>query len=127
VSEIDLDLLAASLRSDSGDLGAFVEGLAAKLEDLLPGRVKVVRSRRGMFGRKRVQKITLDAGEARLELLRGEGDSIQTRHALLSGGIVLKSRTLDTEEWLTALGEALSAEAGRSEQTRQALERLLIH
>ncbi len=126
MTQIDLDLLAASLRSDSGDLGTFVEGLAAKLENLLPGRVKVTRSRRGMFGPKVVQKIALDAGDARLELLRGEGDGIETRYALLSGGIVLKSRTLDTDAWLSALGEALGAEAGRSEQTRQALERLLI-
>jgi hypothetical protein len=127
VSEIDLDLLAASLRSDSSDLGAFVEGLAVKLENLLPGRVKIVRARQGMFGPKLVRKIALDAGDARLELVRGDGDGIQTRHSLLSGGIVLKNQTLDTEAWLAALGEALSAEAGRSEQTRQALERLLIH
>jgi hypothetical protein len=126
VSSLDLDLLAASLRADAGDLGAFVEGLAAKLEDVLPGRTKVDRARRGMFGPKRVRRIAVDAGDQRLELACDEGDTIEMRRARLSAGIVLKNETLDTDSWLRELGVALQAEAQRSEQTRQALERLLI-
>ena len=122
---LDLDLLAASMRADSGDVGAFVEGLATKLEDVLPGRVKVQRGRRGLVGPKLVRTILVDAGGQRLELMRGGGDAIETRRARLSGGIVLKTEPLDTEEWLAALGESLAAEADRSERTRQALERLL--
>lgn len=123
----DIDLLAASLRADSSDVGAFVEGLAAKLEDLLPGRVKVGRGRSGMFGPKIVRKITVDAGGQRLELLRGEGDAVETRLARVSGGIVLKTEPVATDAWLITLGEVLRAEAERSEQTRQALERLLLN
>jgi hypothetical protein len=123
----DIDLLAASLRADSGDLGEFVEGLAGKLEDVLPGRVIVQRNRRGMFGPKIVRKIALDAGPERLELLRSEDDVIETRRARLSGGIVLKTEPLDTDAWMDALGGALAAEAERSAQTRQALERLLTN
>jgi hypothetical protein len=122
---LDIDLLAASLRADSGDVAAFVEGLATKLEDVLPGRVKVERGRRGLVGPKLVRKVFLDAGGQRLELLRGDGDTIETRRSRLSGGIVLKTETLDTEDWLAALGEALATEASRNERTRQALERLL--
>jgi hypothetical protein len=123
---LDIDLLAASLRADSSDVGAFVEGLAAKLEDALPGRITVQRGRRGLRGPKLVRKIAIDAGGDRLELLRGDGDAIETRRARTSGGIVLKTETLDTDQWLAAVGEALAAEAGRNERTRQALERLLI-
>ncbi|MGB0094496.1 MAG: hypothetical protein WBP81_18440 [Solirubrobacteraceae bacterium] len=123
----DIDLLAASLRADSSDVGAFVEGLAAKLEDLLPGRVKVQRGRRGMFGPKLVKRIALDAGGERLELVRTEGDAVETRLARISGGIVLKTEPLGTDAWLVALGEALSQEAARSGQIRQALERLLLN
>ena len=36
-SALDIDLLAASLRADSSDLSAFVESLAAKLEEAMPG------------------------------------------------------------------------------------------
>jgi hypothetical protein len=124
---LDIDLLAASLRADSSDLGAFVEGLAAKLEDVLPGRAMVQRARRGMFGPKIVRKVAVDGVGERLELLRSEDDVIETRRSRLSGGIVLKSESIDTETWLLAVGERLAAEAQRSEQTRQALERLLIN
>jgi hypothetical protein len=127
VAPVDLDLLAASLRVDSGDLGAFVESLAVKLEDMLPGRVTVIRGRGRLLGPKLVQRISLDAGGQRLELLRGAGDVIQMRCSRVSGGIVLKSEVLDTDGWLGALSEALSAEAERSQQTRQALERLLLN
>jgi hypothetical protein len=122
---LDIDLLAASLRADASDLGAFVEGLAAKLEDALPGRAKVQRARRGMFGPKIVRKIAVDGSGDRLELTRSEDDVIETRRSRLSSGIVLKSETIDTDEWLQAVGETLATEAQRSEKTRQALERLL--
>jgi hypothetical protein len=123
--DVDLDLLAASLRADSGDLGTFVGGLAVKLEDVLPGRIRIERRRSGMLGPKVVTRIMVDAGDRRLELRAGDR-SIETMCSRLSGGIVLKSEPLDIDAWLAALGEALAAEAGRSEKTRQALERLLI-
>jgi hypothetical protein len=122
---VDMDLLAASLRADSSDLRAFVEGLAAKLEEAMPGRVRVDRRRSGMFGPKAVRSVSVDLGDRRLEL-RSEGGAVQTRCARLSGGIVLKNEVLETDEWLGVLGEALAAEAARSETTRKALERLLI-
>jgi hypothetical protein len=123
-SAVDLDLLAASLRADSSDLSAFVEGLAAKLEEAVPGRTRVERRRDGMFGPKAVRRITVDLGDRRLEL-RHEGGAVQTNCSRLSGGIVLKSEAFEADDWLAVLSEALAAEARRSETTRKALERLL--
>jgi hypothetical protein len=121
---LDIDLLAASLRADGSDLRAFVEALAVKLEDAVPAGVRVERRRSGILGPKLVQRIALDAGDQRLEL-RVVGAGIETRCARLSAGIVLKTETIDTDGWLAALGQALAAEARRSETTRRALERLL--
>jgi len=123
--DVDLDLLAASLRADSSDTRAFVEGLALKLEQTLPGAVHVYRWRTRLLGPKVVRRIRIDAGERRFELRAAEG-TIETTSARLSGGIVLRTEALDVEAWLDALGEALAREAQRSEKTRQALERLLI-
>jgi hypothetical protein len=122
---VDLELLAASLRADSSDLSAFVESLAAKLEQAVPGRARVERRRSGMFGPKAVSRIMVDLGDRRLEL-RHEGGAVQTRCSKLSGGIVLKTETVGTDAWLAALTDALAAEAQRSETARKALERLLI-
>jgi hypothetical protein len=123
-SSVDLELLAASLRADSSDLNAFVESLAAKLEEAVPGRTKVERRRNGMFGPKSVRRITVDLGDRRLDL-RYEGAGVQTQFSKLSGGIVLKNEAVDADAWLAALSEALAGEAQRSETTRKALERLL--
>jgi hypothetical protein len=120
-----MDLLAASLRADSGDVSAFVESLAAKLEQAVPARVRIDRRRSGMFGPKAVRGVAVDLGDRRLEL-RADRGLVETRCARLSGGIVLKNEVLDTDEWLAVLGEALAAEARRSETTRKALERLLM-
>jgi hypothetical protein len=122
-----MDLLAASLRADSSDVNAFVESLAAKLEDAVPDHTRVERRRAGLLGPKQVRRIALDAGSNRLELLRDESGAVQTRCSRLSGGIVLKTEQLDADAWIAALGEALAAEAGRNERTRRALERLLIN
>ena len=122
---LDFDLLAASLRADSSDVSAFVEGLAAKLEEALPTRVRVDRGRAGMFGPRTVRSVSVDLDDRRLELRTGSA-GVETRCARLSGGIVLKNEVLETGVWLAMLSEALAAEARRSGVTRKALERLLI-
>ena len=122
--DLDIDLVTASLRADASDLGAFVEALAVKLEAAAPEATAVERRRDGMFGAKRVRRIAVDAGGQRLEL-RSDGVSVQTTCGRMSGGIVLKSEDVPTDEWLRALGEALAHQARTSQTTRQALERLL--
>jgi hypothetical protein len=122
---LDLDLLAAALRADTSDLDAYLEGLAVKLEQAVPGRVRVDRRRAGLFGPKAVRSVALEAGDRRLELARTSGGTLEARAAKVSGGIVLKNETIDVEEWVAALGQVLAAEAQRSETTRRALERLL--
>jgi hypothetical protein len=123
---LDVDMLAASLRADASDLGTYTEVLAAKLTEALPGGVRVERGRIGLFGRgpRPVRAIAVDAGGDRFELRAREG-SVETFCARMSGGIVLKTEPVDTDEWLQRLSIALAAAAGRSQTTRQALERLL--
>jgi hypothetical protein len=123
---MDLELLSASLRADSSDITAFVEGLAAKLELALPARTRVERARSGFMGPKVVKAITVDAGSQRLQLRVGNRGQIETSSCRVSGGITLKTDPVETDAWLAQLGQALAHEAGRSEQTRQALERLLL-
>jgi hypothetical protein len=123
---LELDLIASSLRAGSADVGTFVESLAVKLEEALPGRVQVDRARAGFRGPKLVRKIALDAGGVRLELMRTGGDVVETRRARVSGGIVLKTEPIAIDDWMESLSQALVSEASRNERTRQVLERLLL-
>jgi hypothetical protein len=121
---LDIDLVTASLRSDASDTGVFLEALAAKLEAALPGSVAVQRRREGMFGPKRVARITIDAGDRRLAL-EAAGPALRATAAHVSGGITLKTEELDTDAWLNVLGRSLTEAARRSQSARVALERLL--
>jgi hypothetical protein len=122
---LDLDLLAAALRADLSDIAAFVEGLAARLEQALPGSVIVKRAKRGLRGPKLVTEIVVDTGGERLELKR-VGDDVTAVRAKSSGGIVLKTETIDIDTWLSALTAAVAAQAERSERTRLALQQLVL-
>ena len=53
------------------------------------------------------------------------GTGAQTARARAVRGVVIKREALPIDQWLQALGQALAAEAQRSEAARQALEHLL--
>jgi hypothetical protein len=120
-----LDLAGASLRAEGRELDAFLEVLAARLEEALPGVAKVERRRFGLRGPRRVRRIALDAGERRLELLVGGGGSPQACRLRLSGGIVLRRERLSLEDWLRELAEVVAERARESSAAREALERIL--
>jgi hypothetical protein len=121
----DLDLVSASLRADLSDLGAFVEGLAVKLEEMLPGVTTVERRKQGFRGPKVVTRISLSNGSEALELHR-EGANIRTVRARSSGGITLKSEAIDLDAWIDAITHLVTDAAAKSERGRQALQRLLM-
>ena len=123
---MDLDLLAATLRADLSDVAAFVEGLAVKLEESLPGLVRVDRARQGLRGPKLVTRIALDCSATERLELRRDGRTVQTVRTRVSGGIVLKTEAMDIDAWIAELTQAVAAQANRNERTRQVLERLLM-
>jgi hypothetical protein len=126
VEEPGFDLVAASLRADTTDLAAFVEALAVKLEDALPGDVAVERSGGGLLGRgqRSVRRIAVTMEGGRYDLERA-GSQLQTSRRSEVRGIVIKSEPLGLDEWIDALSRELTERARRSEQSRIALQRLL--
>jgi hypothetical protein len=120
---LSFDLLAASLRSDARDLGLFLEVLAAKLVDALPGAVRVEHDG-GLLIRKRVKRLQVDVGEHRYELARSKA-GLEGRHSHSVRGITLKTEVLALEDWIAALAQHLAEHARGSEQARIALNRLL--
>jgi hypothetical protein len=123
----DFDLVAASLRSDAGDVRGFVEALAVRLEEALPGQTQVKRrSKRFLSGEKVVRLIEVDAGESRYALEVGDRGGIEARRSAAVRGIVLKNDPLPLDEWIDSLARDLTDQAQASEQGRLALERLLL-
>ena len=119
------ELLSASLRASSGDLTTFVEVLAFKLEQALPGRVTVERRAVRRFSKeKRVARIEVALGDNRYVAVAKDG-SLETRCANAVRGVVLKTELLTLDAWLEGLGRDLAVEAEASEQSRLALQQLL--
>jgi hypothetical protein len=122
---IDVDLLAASLRASSSDLTVFIEVLADKLEDALPGRVQVGRRPTRFLGKqKRVERLQCELGGQRY-LLSARDGVVETRRATAVRGVVLKTEELPLEAWLDALARDLANEARTSEHAQLALQQLL--
>jgi hypothetical protein len=123
--EVSVELLAASLRASSSDLRTFVEVLADKLEDALPGRVRVERKPTRFLGKqKRVERLQCELGGQRYLLASRDG-AVEARRATAVRGVVLKTEELPLEEWLDALAGDLATEAQTSEQAQLALQRML--
>ncbi len=119
----DIELVAASLRADAGDVGVYVEALARKLEQSFPNTSTIRRS--GLRGKGPVRAITVAVGDSRFELEHRDG-MVATRRSSVVRGITLKSEELSLDAWIDALASNLVEEAERSERGRQALENLLI-
>jgi len=123
--DLQFELLASSLRADTGDMKAFIEALAVKLEGALPQRARVERKADGLFSRtKHVQRISVELGENRYEIMHAAGQ-IQSTVGKAVRGIVLKTEHLSLDDWIDQLSRELTVEANRSEQSRLALQRLL--
>jgi len=124
-STTDLEMVAAALRADMTDIAAFLEGLASWLEQALPGLVEVRRSKSGFRGPRLVSEIEVHAGDLRLALSRS-GAALTAVRRRVSGGIVIKTESLDLDAWLRCLAQAVAEQAKQSEQARLALQRLVL-
>jgi hypothetical protein len=121
-----LDLAAAEVRADSGELQALVGALAVRLEQALPRMVLVRRHKIGGFRSKQteVESISLRLGEARFDLVRTPAGFDCTRHNVVRG-ITLKREQRGLNEWIEEVVAAVGQVAEAGEQARNSLEALI--
>jgi hypothetical protein len=126
-AEDDFDLSAGMLRADSGDLEGSVDVLARKLEDSLPAITAVKRRKVGGFRSKRtvVERIQVSLGDEQFEICRSQSGFQCTRHKVVRG-ITLSRKEIPMNEWISELIGGVSATAEITEQSRSALEGLLL-
>jgi hypothetical protein len=122
----DLDLAAAALRADAGDLASSLEALASTLEQSLAGLASVERRRVGGLRSKRreVRRIAVALGEEMFELRR-EDSGVQCTRNKVVRGIVLRHDELALSQWIAELVAGVRGRAEVSERDRLALEGLL--
>jgi hypothetical protein len=119
-----LELLAASARADMGELRIFLNVLAVKLSEMLPGHVSVERQE-GIFRRRqsvRALRIRLDH---RVYELEWTGSDLEARIGHVVRGVLATPQTVHLKEWAASLQHHLVERARKASQARDALSRLL--
>ena len=120
----DLELAVSALAANATDVGLMLRLLVEQLGPALAGRMAVERS--GRFRRsEEIKSVQVALGD---DVLRAEVDGAMVRCTIghASGGIRIRSERVDIATWLRRLLGALRAEAAQSEETRRALENIVI-
>ena len=121
----DLEMAVSTLQSNSSDMRIMLKLLVRQLSDVLGDRIDV-QFAGGRFRKsqdiKSVQ-ITLGDDTLRAEV---EGASVRCSIGHASGGIRIRSEQVGMDAWLARLLTTLHNEASHSEQTRLALEHIVI-
>jgi hypothetical protein len=121
----DLSLAAATLRSNSGDTHALLKALSDELSDTLGERLQIKRAGGRLHKSDAIAsvQIVLDGNQFEANL---DGPVLRCSVGHFSGGIRIRNETVDIDQWIVKLLEALKAEATHSESARQALENIVI-
>ncbi len=109
------DVLAASVRADTGDLRSYLDVVAGKLSDALPGSVRVEREG-GLFAReRRVRRVNLQLAGRTYELAWTGADLVAS----------IGGRVLPLADWAEDLGNQLSQHARNEARAKDAMSGLL--
>jgi hypothetical protein len=120
----DLSMAVSQLSSNSTDLRIMLKLLVTQLADVLGDRMAVERA--GRFRKSdEVKSVRIVLGDDTLEAVVA-GASVRCTIGHSSGGIRIRSEQVGMDAWLTRLLTSLQAEAAHSEQTRLALENIVI-
>ncbi|HWD96076.1 MAG TPA: hypothetical protein VG246_06630 [Acidimicrobiales bacterium] len=121
----DLSLAAATLRSNSGDTNTLLKALCDELSDTLGERLHIQRAGSRFHKSDAISsvQIALDGNQFEANV---EGPVLRCSVGRVSGGIRIRNETVEIDQWIVKLLEALKAEATHSESARQALENIVI-
>jgi len=123
-ASFDLSMAVSQLASNSTDLRIMLKLLVAQLSDALGNRITVERA--GRFRKSdEIKSVRVSLGDDTLEA-NVEGGTVRCSIGHSSGGIRIRSEQVDMAAWLTRLLTTLQSEAANSEQTRLALENIVI-
>ena len=120
----DLSMAVSQLASNSTDLRIMLKLLVSQLAGVLGDRIVVERAGR-LRKSDEIKSVRITLGDDTLEAVV-EGASVRCSIGHSSGGIRIRSEQVGMDTWLTRLLTTLQSEAAHSEQTRLALENIVI-
>lgn len=123
--DLDLDMLASSLRADDGDVRVLLKALVTRLAGALGDRLVVERSGGRFRKADEIRRVSIRLGDDQLDATIERG-ALECTISRSSGGIRIRSSRVTFDEWLMRLLGALRDEAVTTQATRQALESLVI-
>ena len=122
----DFDLSAAWLRRAKGDMGAFLEALAARLDAALPDAVTIERQRDGLFSRtSHVSKIAVRT-ELRLLTLEYAQGRLHAIRAKIVRGVSIGSEEITVPIWLDEVLRSTRALGADADAAHDALHTFLM-
>jgi hypothetical protein len=121
----DLNLAAATLRSNSTDVHILLKALSSELSATLGERLQVEHVGGRFHKSDVVARVLIAMGNETFEAAI-DGPELRCMVAHSSGGIRIRSETVGVDEWIVRLLGALQLEAAHSESARQALENIVI-
>ena len=121
----DLNLAAATLRSNSTDVRILLKALTSGLSSTLGERLRVEYAGGRFRKSDAIARVLIAMGNETFEAVI-EGPQLRCVVAHSSGGIRIRSEAVGVDEWIVRLLGALQVEAEHSESARQALENIVI-
>jgi hypothetical protein len=121
----DLDMAVATLQSNSTDVRLMLKLLVSQLSEVLGNRIQIERAGGRIRRSDEIKSVQIILGDDTLRAeVEGAGVRCSIGHA--SGGIRIRSEQVGMDAWLARLLTTLNDEAAHSEQTRLALEHIVI-
>ncbi len=121
----DLSMAVSSLKSNGTDSRIMLKLLVAQLSEVLGDRIRVERAGGRLRKSEEIKSVQIVLGD---DTLRADVDGATVRCSIghASGGIRIRSEQVGMDAWLTRLLTILNRDAAHSEQTRLALENIVI-
>jgi hypothetical protein len=124
-ASFDLSMAVSQLASNSTDLRIMLKLLVSQLSDALGSRITVERAGGRFRKSDEIKSVRISLGDDTLEAVV-DGGTVRCTIGHSSGGIRIRSEQVGMDAWLTRLLTTLQSEAVNSEQTRLALENIVI-
>jgi hypothetical protein len=121
----DLNMAVSTLQSNSTDSRIMLKLLMAQLADVLGDRVRIENAGTRFRKSDEIKSVQIQLGN---DTLQADVDGANVRCSIghASGGIRIRSEQVGMDAWLARLLTTLNNEAAHSEQTRLALEHIVI-